>query len=63
MGYMRLMIKYVIFCVIVLLIVTIILSRYISVNNTAQINNVLSLMSEKVNTSFEMMTDYIKRQI
>ena len=59
MGYMRLMIKYVIFCVIVLLIVTIILSRYISVNNTAQINNVLSLMSEKVNTSFEMMTDYI----
>ena len=59
MGYMRLMIKYVIFCVIVLLIVTIILSRYISVNNTTQINNVLSLMSEKVNTSFEMMTDYI----
>lgn len=59
-GYMRLIIAYITFCLVVLLTVVILLSRYISKNNTAQINNILSLMSEKVNTSFEMMIDYIE---
>lgn len=58
-GYTRLVAGYVLFCLLILLITVILLSRYISRNNTAQINNILSLMSEKVNTSFEMMTDYI----
>lgn len=57
--YLRLIIGYVLFCLCVLSIIAIFLSGYISKNNTAQINNILSLMSEKVNTSFEMMVDYI----
>lgn len=57
--YIRLVIGYVCFCLVVLIIVAVMLSRYISKNNAAQINNILSLMSEKVNTSFEMMVDYI----
>lgn len=58
-AYTHVIIGYVVFCVAVLLAITILLSGFISNNNTAQINNILSLMSEKVNTSFEMMTDYI----
>lgn len=56
--YLRLLAGYMIFCLIVLLVVAFLLSRYIKNNNTTQINNILSLMSEKVNTSFEMMVDY-----
>lgn len=58
-AYTQIIIGYVIFCVAVLLTVALLLSGFISNNNTAQINNILSLMSEKVNTSFDMMTDYI----
>lgn len=58
--YTRLIVGYVIYCLVVLLVLAAFLSNYIQKNNTAQINNILSLMSEKVNTSFEMMTDYIK---
>lgn len=58
-GYMRLVIGYAIFCLLVLIIVAIMLNRFMIKSNTSQINNILSLMSEKVNTSFEMMTDYI----
>ena len=42
--YIRLVIGYVCFCLVVLIIVAVMLSRYISKNNAAQINNILSLM-------------------
>ena len=58
-GYLHLILIYVAFCLVVLLVTAGMLSRYLIRNNTVQINNILSLMSEKVNTSFEMMTDYI----
>lgn len=59
-GYTRLIAGYAVFCLVVLLVAAILLSSYITKNNTAQINNILSLMSEKVNTSFEMMINYTK---
>lgn len=57
-AHIRLIGGYIAFCLVVLLTVTGVISGYVSKSNTNQINNILSLMSEKVNTSFEMMTDY-----
>jgi diguanylate cyclase (GGDEF)-like protein len=46
--------------VLVIIIAAIVLGMLINRNNTAQINTLLNLMSEKVNTSFSMMTNYIQ---
>lgn len=58
-GFIHLVLIYAFFCTVVSIVIAVLLSGFIKKNNTAQMNNVLSLMSEKVNTSFEMMTDYI----
>ncbi len=55
----RLVIVYVAFCIVVLLAVTISLNGLLQRSTSAQINNILSLMSEKVNTSFAMMSNYV----
>ena len=57
----RIYIAYLAFCIAVLIFSSVLMSRLISSNTSSQINNILSLMSEKVNTSFEMMTNYIKQ--
>ena len=58
-NYVHLIIGYMIFCLTVLMIMSVILSKIISRNNSSQINNTLSLVAEKTNTSIDMMTDYI----
>lgn len=58
-NYVHLIIGYMIFCLTVLMIMSVILSKIISRNNSNQINNTLSLVAEKTNTSIDMMTDYI----
>ncbi|MBQ6553760.1 MAG: GGDEF domain-containing protein, partial [Firmicutes bacterium] len=44
---------------VVLLAVTLTLNQFLMRSTSAQINNILSLMSEKVNTSFDMMMNYV----
>ncbi len=50
--------NYALFCLCVLLAASVLMSRLISRNSTNQINTILSLVSDKVNTSFSMMADY-----
>lgn len=50
---------YIVFCFVVMMFGLAAMSTLIVNNTSNQINNILSLMSEKVNTSFDMMTDYI----
>lgn len=58
--YTGLIIAYISFCVVVILVAAAILSGLVGANNTNQMNSILALMSEKLNTSFDMMTDYLK---
>ncbi len=57
--YIRSLIYYLSFCMLILVTISIVLSGLIKQNTVNQINNTLSLMSEKVNTSFEMMINYL----
>lgn len=58
-NYVRIVTIYMAFCLVVLMVVSITLSRLISRNNANQLNNTLSIMAEKLNTSFDMMINYI----
>jgi diguanylate cyclase (GGDEF)-like protein len=58
-DYTPFFIAYILFCMLTIIIVSVILSGPIKQNTVNNINNTLSLMSEKVNTSFDMMTDYL----
>ena len=55
----RLVTVYIVFCVIVLLSMAISLNHLVRTSTSIQANNILSLMSEKVNTSFNMMVNYV----
>lgn len=55
----RIFMGYLTFCIVVLIISSVFMNRLIITNTNDQINNILSLMSDKVNTSFAMMTNYI----
>ncbi|MBQ8942436.1 MAG: GGDEF domain-containing protein [Firmicutes bacterium] len=58
-SHFKLLIVYLLFCVFVLTSVAASLNRLIKRSTSAQINNILSLMSEKVDTAFGMMVDYV----
>ena len=55
----QLIIIYITFCVVVLMTVTLSLNRFLQRSMSTQTNNILSLMAEKVNTSFGMMVNYV----
>ncbi len=50
---------YLVFCMTVLVVGSVVMGGFISKNTRNQLNSILSLMSEKVDTSFSMMTKYI----
>lgn len=54
-----LIVAYLAFCISVLTISSIYMRNLITKSTSNQINNILSLISEKVNTSFYMMTNYL----
>ena len=55
----RIFAVYLTFCIVVLIFASVFMNRLIARNTSSQINNILSLMSDKVNTSFDMMTNYL----
>lgn len=55
----RLIAVYITFCIVVLVMLALSLNGLLQNNTSVQINNILSLMSEKINTSFAMMVNYV----
>ena len=58
-SHFKILAVYITFCIFILLTVTLSLRQLVTRSTNAQINNILSLMAEKVNTSFNMMSNYV----